>query len=80
MILVNNARTRVQNKNLINLAACHVIELADLKLIPLSTQLRRITGDTYNVIDFVNENGEGLNAAAGNIIRHVHSGLRFLIA
>lgn len=65
--------------NLINHFAQHVIKLAPLELIPLSSQLQRITGDPYSYIDFKNHNDEGLNAKSGTVIVHIKTGLQFLI-
>lgn len=68
-----------QAVNLLDLAESHTIELLPLHLCALSTQLRKITGDTYNVHDFINANGDGLNANEGNIIVHIKTGLKFLL-
>ncbi len=56
-----------------------ITELIALKEVPLSTQLSRLTGDSYNYIDFVNDSGKGLDAEHGNIIRHIKTGKRFKI-
>lgn len=67
-----------QQDNLLNWAV-KPIELAPLNQIPLSTQLRRITGDSYNTIDFVNLKNDELTSEAGNTIIHRATGLQFLI-
>ena len=65
--------------NLIKHFSEHVIKLAPLELIPLSSQLQRITGDPYSYIDFINQDDEGLNAKSGTVIIHIKTGLQFLI-
>lgn len=67
------------SENLINHFENHIIKLADLNVIPLSSQLQRITGDTFNSIDFKNQDDEGLNAKSNTVIVHIQTGLRFLI-
>jgi len=58
-----------------------VYNLLSLKVIPLSSQLQAITGNSYNSCDFMNDdiNKPGLSAAAGNIIRHIKTNKKFLI-
>lgn len=68
-----------KNINIVNHFDNHVIKLADLTLIPLSSQLQRITGDTYNSIDFKNDYDDNLNAKSQTVIVHIKTGLRFLI-
>ena len=68
-----------QIENLIELAENKVISLADLKLIPLSTQLYRITGDFYNNEDYRALDPKLSDTAAGQILCHLYTGLKFLI-
>jgi len=65
--------------NIINLFQNHIIKLAELNLIPLSSQLQRITGDSYNNSDFVNEYDKNLNSKSNTVIVHIKTGLKFLI-
>tara|TARA_R110000787_G_scaffold259103_2_gene364414 strand:- start:5912 stop:9379 length:3468 start_codon:yes stop_codon:yes gene_type:complete len=44
---------------------------------PLSTQLKKLTGDSYSAVSFINENGVGLNAEG--IIVHIKTGKKYRI-
>lgn len=68
-----------KNINLVHHFEEHIIKLAELDLVPLSSQLQRITGDTYNSIDFKNLDNDNLNAESNTIIVHIKTGLKFLI-
>lgn len=56
-----------------------VIDLVSLSEVPLSTQLQRLTGDSYNAIDFENESKGALQASPGNVIVHLPTGKKFRI-
>lgn len=55
-----------------------IIDLEPLtKENPLSTQLSKLTGDSYSAIHFVNEDGKGLSASG--VIVHIKTGKKFRI-
>ena len=55
------------------------IYLLPLSKMPLSSQLRNFTGDTYNVYDFEMEDGQELNARGDSNLIHKATGLKFRI-
>ena len=56
-----------------------VIELFPLELIPLSTQLSKITGDQLSTGDYTDEKGNDYSTKSGNIIVHASTGQKFRI-
>lgn len=54
-----------------------IINLYPLELVPLSTQLQRITGDSLNTYDYVDENGNEYSTNDNAIIIHKSSGKKF---
>lgn len=52
-----------------------VIRLKPLEQTPLSTQLMKLTGDSYNTFDWENADGRDLTADSGNILRHKKTGM-----
>jgi len=57
------------------------VEIVDLDPMtdsnPLSTQLRKLTGSSYNSVDFSNESGGDPSIAAGEILVHRSTGAKF---
>lgn len=56
-----------------------VVYLVPLELIPLSSQLKKITGDSLNVQDFTDENGNEYSLKVGSIIKNKNTGQKFKI-
>lgn len=75
--LIDNAISKLYNHKYAR--GGEIIDLAPLSEVPLSTQFQRLTGDSYNVEDFENEAGGGLQAYPGNVIVHKKTGKKFRI-
>ena len=64
-----------------NMVSKNVTLLKSLKEIPLSTQLRELTGSSWNSLEWENfiEWDKEVSAFEGNIIKHIKSGRLFKI-